>query len=653
MMSGDNATLPRSNGGGDHDIQLRVLSNSRRRSDSDTNSDSDTDGDNGGIQLTHPTHTSNVSQDQGGTWNGNVSGAGTDSNALTANVDGHVERSSSSPRHRSASPHSDGDDVDDRSGSPGAMPIGDHPNAQPTAPTRTPSPLLTQGKLRQYGTRAFDVLFGWLVNLFYWSWILIPLGCLIGVFMATFLWTMNVVTRARFRAPWLLYLLPLSGLIQACLYWMWGSKAARGVNLVIDQIHLPDERKGRATIPTRMGVLVWIGTLLTHVCGGSAGREGTALQMAASVSNLYCRVVRRLSRGHFTFDKDTTRLVTIASLAAGFGGVFGTPFAGILFALELPVVGGLASDAVFPCFLASLSSTLICNQMLERVYFVEHMHFPPITESPALDGRRLGEVILASIGFGFSSLLFATSIEALTKLYKRLLPKRPEPFLRAFMGGCIIIAMVFIFNTRDYLGIGTLQPHEGDSTVIIQTCFEAEGPCQGYSFFLKLFFTVITLSAGYKGGEVTCLFFVGAAMGWSWASWLGRPSATSFFAALGFVGVFSGAANTPLASAIMACELFGGAHAVYYGLACYLSYAISGKEGIYSAQRRVTAKLDRARFSRRDLRSNEGVDRRPVHEENGNATSLREFIGASGASSVVTVPPPTNPPIDLPVTVHR
>jgi len=154
MMSGDNATLPRSNGGGDHDIQLRVLSNSRRRSDSDTNSDSDTDGDNGGIQLTHPTpHTSNVSQDQGGTWNGNVSGAGTDSNALTANVDGHLERSSSSPRHRSASPHSDGDDVDDRSGSPGAMPIGDHPNAQPTAPTRTPSPLLTQGKLRQYGTR--------------------------------------------------------------------------------------------------------------------------------------------------------------------------------------------------------------------------------------------------------------------------------------------------------------------------------------------------------------------------------------------------------------------------------------------------------------------------------------------------------------------
>ena len=456
----------------------------------------------------------------------------------------------------------------------------------------------------------------WLPRLLYWLLLVTPLGCLIGLGSALFLYTLDWVTLRRYSSPWLLFLLPLAGLAQAALYAAWGAAPAvsGGVNAILEQIHIPNAEKDRATVPTRMGVLVWVSTLLTHLCGGSAGREGTALQVSASLANLYARLLRRISRDRLQLDRDTSRLVTLASLAAGFGSVFGTPFAGVVFALEVPTVAALATEAVVPAFIATLSASVVCEAVMAAIG-MHHSQYPELPSVPELNVRTIAEVAVAAVAFGFAALLFSTSIEFIKSLYKRVLPpkySRWTPFLAAFVGGAAIVAMVYIFQTRDYLGIGTVRPSDDTSTVIITTCFDAAGPCFGYSFISKLLFTVVTLASGYRGGEVTCLFFIGGSLGWAMAQLLRRSEDTAFFAACGFVSVFGGASNTPLASALMAVELFGGGTnaLVYYALACYMAYAINGEAGgIYTAQRRHADKMARVRLHKReDTRTAQNAD---------------------------------------------
>jgi H+/Cl- antiporter ClcA len=394
-----------------------------------------------------------------------------------------------------------------------------------------------------------------------WTAILVPLAATIGSASAFFLWALDAVTRFRFAYPGLLFLLPIGGLFVGTLYQIYGRSAAAGNNLLIDEIHQPG-----AGVPRRMAPLILLGTLVTHLFGGSAGREGTAVQMGGSIAAAFARMLH--------LDAAGVRILLMAGVAAGFGSIFGTPVAGAIFALEVLVVGRVQHDALLPCFFASLLADWTC-----RAWGVGHTHYHvEVLGGGALtDPRLMVKVILASAAFGLAALLFSTLSHRLGDAFKAHIP-RPE--LRPVIGGILVIALFFLAGTPDYLGLGVLGAHS-DSITLPGLFSSSAVPATAWAW--KLLFTVITLSAGFKGGEVTPLFFIGAALGNSVANALGAP--VDLFAAIGFVAIFAGATKTPLASTLLGMELFGAGNGLYLATGCIVAYACSGPKGIYSAQR--------------------------------------------------------------------
>jgi H+/Cl- antiporter ClcA len=401
-----------------------------------------------------------------------------------------------------------------------------------------------------------------LISILRWTAILVPLAVAVGSASAFFLWALDAVTRVRFAHPGLLFLLPVGGLFVGTLYQLYGKSAAGGNNLLIDEIHQPG-----AGVPRRMAPLILLGTLVTHLFGGSAGREGTAIQMGGSIAAAFARLLR--------LDAAGVRILLMAGVAAGFGSVFGTPVAGAVFALEVLIVGSVRHDALLPCFSASLLADWTC-----RAWGVGHTHYQvdSLAAGSLPDPWLMGKIILASAAFGLVALLFSTLSHRLGEAFKTHIP-RPE--LRPVAGGLLVIGLFFLAGTSDYLGLGVLG--ERPDSVTLPGLFTAmDVPAGAWAW--KLLFTIITLSAGFKGGEVTPLFFIGAALGNSLAVALGAP--VDLFAALGFVAIFAGATKTPLASTFLGMELFGAAHAPYLAAACLIAYACSGRSGIYQAQRR-------------------------------------------------------------------
>lgn len=394
-----------------------------------------------------------------------------------------------------------------------------------------------------------------------WTAILVPLAATIGSASAFFLWALDAVTRFRFAYPGLLFLLPIGGLFVGTFYQIYGRSAAAGNNLLIDEIHQPG-----AGVPRRMAPLILLGTLVTHLFGGSAGREGTAVQMGGSIAAAFARMLR--------LDAAGVRILLMAGVAAGFGSIFGTPVAGAIFALEVLVVGRVQHDALLPCFFASLLADWTC-----RAWGAGHTHYHvEVLGSGALtDPRLMVKVILASAAFGLAALLFSTLSHRLGDAFKAYIP-RPE--FRPVVGGVLVIALFFLAGTPDYLGLGVLGARP-DSITLPGLFSSSSVPASAWAW--KLLFTVITLSAGFKGGEVTPLFFIGAALGNSIANALGAP--VDLFAAIGFVAIFAGATKTPLASTLLGMELFGAGNGLYLATGCIVAYACSGSKGIYSAQR--------------------------------------------------------------------
>ena len=340
-----------------------------------------------------------------------------------------------------------------------------------------------------------------------------------------------------------------------------------GTDLVMEEIHEPG-----GGVPARMAPLVLIGTIVTHLFGGSAGREGTAIQMGGSIASEFTRWLKKL-------DEDDTRTLLMAGVAAGFGAVFGTPLAGAIFALEVLAIGRMSYESVFPCLIASIVSDWICT-----AWGIQHAdyHFPGLMVSsigmiPHLNWLLLGKTAVAAVAFGLTSVVFAELTHAINRGFKWAIP---WPYLRPAIGALLVISLVFLLGTRDYLGLGVHSPDPHAVTIL--SSFQPGG-AHAWSWWWKLLFTAVTLGAGFKGGEVTPLFFVGAALGNTLAVVFGAP--VELFAALGFVAVFAGATNTPLACTIMAVELFGPQHVVYYAIACFLAYLFSGHSGIYRSQR--------------------------------------------------------------------
>ncbi|HYQ17499.1 MAG TPA: chloride channel protein [Polyangiaceae bacterium] len=380
-------------------------------------------------------------------------------------------------------------------------------------------------------------------------------GVLCGAASAAFLWLLERATELRSRHELIVYTLPLAGLVIGWIYERLGQSIKAGNNLVIDTIH-----DDGPELPLRMAPMVLIGTVLTHLFGGSAGREGTAVQMGASLTDW---VAHRLKVG-----KRVRRQLLAAGVAGGFGSVFGTPVAGAVFGLEMIVRGRIEYGALVPALVSA-----VVGDMTTRALGIAHTHYPPaphVTLTPLL--------LVKWLVFALAVALVTTAFIELTHFIKKRgeqhVPRLP---IRMFLGGLVVVGLWKLLGTSDYLGLGV--------PMIVRSFEDPQFPV--YGFALKLLFTAITLGAGFLGGEVTPLFFVGAALGSVLARLLGIP--IELGAGVGLASVFAAAANTPLALSIMAAELLGAAIFPHVAIVCVLAYLLTGNRSIYPAQRRHDA----------------------------------------------------------------
>lgn len=368
-----------------------------------------------------------------------------------------------------------------------------------------------------------------------------------GLSSGLFLWALERATELRIAHPWLLWLLPVAGLASGLAYHRWGTVAEGGNNLVLREIRRPSR-----PIPRRMAPMVLAGTLVTHLFGGSAGREGTAIQMAASLSDMLARPFRMHARER--------RILLRAAMAGGFAAVFGTPLAGTLFALEVVVAGSFSLSTLLPCLL----SALLADQVVAALP-VHHVHY---ATGPVPAGLW---PLAACALLGIASGVFARAFASLTRAVSTILRERVAwPPLRPALGGLAVAALAAIAGDR-WLGLGIPG---------IVGSFHA--PTDALDAVGKLVFTAITVGSGFKGGEVTPLFYIGSTLGSALSPLLHLP--VGVLAGVGFVAVFAGATNTPIACTAMAIELFGAPVAPLAAIACAAAWLSSGRAGIYSGQ---------------------------------------------------------------------
>ncbi|MBK9511446.1 MAG: chloride channel protein [Cytophagaceae bacterium] len=375
------------------------------------------------------------------------------------------------------------------------------------------------------------------------------IGIPIGAMSYFFLVTLGMATSYREAHSRIILLLPLGGLTVAALYKYFGQEVKAGNNLLIDNI-----QKSGKTIPFKMAPFIYIGTIITHLFGGSAGREGTALQMAGAFADQLSKPLK--------LNSSDRQILLIAAIAAGFGAVFGTPLAGAVFALEFYLVGKIRYNAIFPAFI-----TAIIADYTARAMGAPHSHFfsePTLGLKPDF----LIFSILSGVLFGLTAAFFSKTLHFLTDFFAKNIKNE---LLRPVIGGSILVVIILIWGNTKYLGLGVPE---------IENSFLKVSDPQ--DFILKLLLTTLTISAGFKGGEVTPLFFIGATLGSALAAIFPLPVA--LLAAMGFVAVFAGATNTPLACLIMGLELFGSQNGIYLATAVIVSYLFSGHTGIYLNQ---------------------------------------------------------------------
>jgi len=387
------------------------------------------------------------------------------------------------------------------------------------------------------------------LTIFKWILICILIGIFSGSASAFFLVSLEWVTQFRIQHEWIIWFLPFGGLLIGLSYYYWGESVAKGNNLLLEEYENPQK-----VIPFKMAPLVLLGTLLTHLFGGSAGREGTAVQMGGAIADQFTKI--------FKLDNSERKILIILGISAGFASVFGTPLSGAVFALEVLYFSKINFKSIFLSLLVAYAAYFTVE-----FWQVEHRQYY-ISEVPEISIESIEWVIILGIIFGLASMLFARSTHFWAFIFSKTIKYPP---LRPVIGG-IILAIAFAgFGLTKFSGLGV---------PVIAESFWTPNPW--YDFLLKILFTGFTLGAGFKGGEVTPLFFVGATLGS--ALYLIIPLPIEFLAGLGFVAVFSGATHTPIACTIMGMELFGVQPGIFIAIACTTAYLSSGSMGIYKSQ---------------------------------------------------------------------
>lgn len=387
-----------------------------------------------------------------------------------------------------------------------------------------------------------------------WVIFAILVGTIVGLCGSAFYFGMSYVTFLRTAHPWLILLLPAGGLVIVGLYHLFHDEKDTGTNLVISAIHSGDE------LPFRMAPLIFISTLITHLFGGSAGREGAALQMGGSIGNALGRL--------FRFDEKDKHVMIMCGMSAAFSALFGTPMAAAIFPMEMVSVGVMYYIALVPCVISSLVAHGIA------VSFGVSNELFLIGEIPAFGILSSVKISVLAILCALVSILFCVILHQTGHLYKKLFK---NPYLRVFAGGCLIVLLTCLVGSQSYNGTGIN---------IIENCIN--GTVRPEAFLLKMIFTALTLGAGYKGGEIVPSFFTGAAFGCLFGNLLGFSP--TLCTAVGMTSVFCGVTNSPITSLLISFELFGYDGMPYFLLATAFSYMLSGYFGLYHSQKIVYSK---------------------------------------------------------------
>ncbi len=383
-------------------------------------------------------------------------------------------------------------------------------------------------------------------------------GVIVGIVCSGFSYALKYANDFRATHSWIMFALPLAGLLIVFLYRFFHDTNDTGTNMVIASIHSSSE------VSHKMAPLIFVTTVLTHLCGGSAGREGAAIQLGGSITNALANIK------WLKFTPNDHRINIMCGMSAGFSALFGTPLASAFFSLEVISVGIMHYSALVPCVIASYVAHFIAEALKLEPESFTVLSIPNVTPLNMLKCLIFGALL------GAVSIIFCSTMHNAGKLYKRLLKNQ---YIRIFVAGCLVILLTLVLGTNMYLGSGMN---------IINEVFETNSALPFYVFLLKIVFTAITLGGGYKGGEIVPSFCIGAAFGAAVAGIFGLP--VTLMAACGMVGVFCGVTNCPVTSLLIAFELFGFEGMPFYLITIAVSYMLSGYFGLYNSQRIMYSK---------------------------------------------------------------
>lgn len=395
-------------------------------------------------------------------------------------------------------------------------------------------------------------------SLLFWICAASAVGIVVGSAASAFGHALILVNNFRAAHPFIIFGLPLGGLAIVFLYRLFRNTSDRGTNMVISSIH------SSTNIPLRMAPSIFLSTVVTHLFGGSAGREGAAVQLGGSLANQMGKMLH--------LDENRRRIIVMCGMSAGFSALFGTPLAATLFSLEVVSVGIMHYSALVPCVTASMIAH----------FTAEFLRVPPevfpISGIPAMNAAMFFRILLLGVLSGIVSILFCMILHNSEHLFARLLK---NGYVRIFAAGCAILALCAALRTTEYLGSGMN---------IIEDILHHGHAAKPYAFLLKILFTALTLGAGFKGGEIVPSLTIGAALGSTVAVLFGIP--TEVASACCMVGVFCGVTNCPITSLLISFELFGFEGMPFYLITVAVSYMVSGHYGLYSAQRLMYSKTN-------------------------------------------------------------